>query len=144
MIDINKLIKDIEQSGFVLWMELSDIQKNNTILIDNVERIFINPTNIEFKGFYEQTKQLPTSPTQDDPFFKIRGSSKELIELKIKINKALMSATKGLSKDKFISGPMILIWHQKMAFAFRQYVSEQYLCLGDKLQTIIVMLCWTK
>lgn len=56
MIDINKLIKDIEQSGFVLWMELSDIQKNNTILIDNVERIFINPTNIEFKGFYEQTK----------------------------------------------------------------------------------------
>lgn len=139
MININELIKDIERSRFFSRMGLSDIENENIILIDNVEKVFINPSDIEFKGFYEQTEWLPTSPTQDDPFYKIQGGSKELIELRIKINKAVMNATKGLSKDKFISGPQdfSLAARNGICFAFRQYVTEQYLCIGDKWSTIV-------
>lgn len=139
MIDISELLKDIERSRFFSNMGLSDIQNENIILIDNVEKVFINPSNIEFKGFYGKTEWLPTSLTQDDPFYKIQGGSKELIELRIKVNKAVMNATKGLPKDKFISGPHDFSQAARngICFAFRQYVTEQYLSLGDKWTAIV-------
>lgn len=139
MIDINKLLEEIEQANFFSKMGLSDIQNGNVILIDNVEKVFINPSDVDFKGFYERTEWLPTSLTQEDPFYKNHDDSKELIDLRIIVNKAVMNATRGLPKDKFISGPhdFSLAARNGICFAFRQYVTEKYLSLGNRWEVIV-------
>lgn len=139
MIDINQLLKNIARSRFFSRMGLPDIQAENIILIDNIENVFLNPSNLTFNGWYEQIEWLPTSLTQADPFYKIQSGSKELIELRMNINKAVMNATRGLANEKFSAGPhdFSLTARNGICFAFRQYVTEQYLCLGNKWTMII-------
>ena len=139
MIDIDKLLKDIEKESFFLNMGLPDIKNENIILVKDVEKVFINPSDAEFNGLYASTEWLPTSPTQDDPFYKRQTISKELAQLRIKVNKAVLNATRGLPKDNFVFPPHDFSQAARngICFAFRQYVSEKYLDLGVRWESIV-------
>ncbi|OTA16774.1 hypothetical protein Xvie_01452 [Xenorhabdus vietnamensis] len=139
MININDELEKIEKAKFFSNMGLFDLHDQNVILIENVEKVFINPSDIEFKGTYKNTEWLPTSLTQDDPFYKKQDNPKDLIEIRMKINKAVMNSTKELDKSKFISRPHD--FHQAarnaICYAFRQYMSEKYFNLGNKWEKIV-------
>ncbi|MFC0228471.1 hypothetical protein [Serratia aquatilis] len=139
MIKINVILEKIEKSSFFYNMGFSDIESENIILIKDVDRVFVNPSDIDFKGLYENVEWLPTSATQEDPFYKTQKNTKELTELRIKANKAVMSATRNLPRDKFICGPHDFSQAARngICFSFRQYISERYLNLGNKWETII-------
>ncbi|MCC8423228.1 hypothetical protein QPK14_25695 [Photorhabdus temperata subsp. temperata] len=139
MIDINEELGQIKKTSFFSNMGLSDLQDEDVILIESVEKVFINPSDIEFKGYYKNTEWLPTSPTQEDPFYKKQDSPKDLVEIRVKINKAVMSMTKELAKGKFISGPHDFnqVARNAICYAFRQYISEKYLNLGNKWERIV-------
>ncbi|EQB97950.1 hypothetical protein B738_27927 [Photorhabdus temperata subsp. temperata M1021] len=120
-------------------MGLFDLRDEKIILIENVEKVFINPSDIEFQGYYKNTEWLPTSPTQEDPFYKKQDNPKDLIDIRMKINKAVMNATKGLDKSKFISKPhdFHLAAQNAICYAFRQYMTEKYLNLGNQWESIV-------
>ncbi|PHM66254.1 hypothetical protein [Xenorhabdus sp. KJ12.1] len=139
MIDINVELEKIVKANFFANMGLFDLHDENVILIENVEKVFINPSDFEFKGYYKNTEWLPTSPTQEDPFYKKQDSTKNLLEIRMKINKAVMNATKEIDKSKFISKPHD--FHQAarnaICYAFRQYVTENFFNLGNKWESIV-------
>lgn len=139
MIDINKVLEEIEKASFFSNMGMSDVQNENVILIKDIEKVFINPSDVEFNGLFASTEWLPTSPTQDDPFYKGQTTSKELAELRIKVSKAVLNVTKGLPKDKFICSPHDFSQAARngICFAFRQYVSEKYLNLGTRWEDVV-------
>lgn len=139
MIDINKVLEEIDRASFFSNMGMPDLQNETIILIKDVEKVFINPSDAEFNGLYASTEWLPTSPTQVDPFYKAKTTSKELIELRIKVNKAVLNATKGLPNDKFICSPHDFSQAARngICFAFRQYITEKYLNLGTRWENIL-------
>lgn len=139
MIDIDEMLKEIEKSSFFSKMGEVDIQSERVILINNVEKVFINPSNKDFKGLYESTEWLPTSPTQDDPFYKKQKATKELTELRVKVNKAVLNATKTLPKGNFLYPPHDFSQAARngICFAFRQYVNESYFHLGFRWRDIV-------
>lgn len=139
MIDINNVLKEIEKANLFLNMGVPDIKNENIILVKDVEKVFINPSDADFNGLYASTEWLPTSPTQDDPFYKRQTISKELAELRIKVNKAVLNATKGLPKDNFLFSPHDFSQAAKngICFAFRQYVTEKYLNLGNRWEDVV-------
>ncbi|MBS9430889.1 hypothetical protein [Photorhabdus akhurstii] len=139
MVDTNEELEKIEKANFFSNMGLFDLHDEKIILIENVEKVFINPSDIEFQGYYKNTEWLPTSPTQEDPFYNKQDNPKDLIEIRMKINKAVMNATKGLDKSKFISKPHD--FHQAarnaICYAFRQYMTEKYFNLGSQWESIV-------
>ncbi|CDH07374.1 hypothetical protein [Xenorhabdus bovienii] len=139
MIDINEELEKINKAKFFSNMGLFDFYDENVIFIENVEKVFVTPSDNEFKGYYKNTEWLPTSPTQDDPFYEKQNNPKDLIEIRMKINKAVMDATKELDKSKFISKPHNFHHAARNAicYAFRQYISEKYLDLGSKWEEIV-------
>lgn len=139
MTDFNELLEDIDRAEFFSNMGNPAIQTETVIFIADVERVFINPSDIEFKGLYMRTEWLPTSLTQKDPFYKNQPVSKELSALRIKINKAVLNATKDLPQEPFICVPHDFRQSARngICFAFRQYVTEKYLTLGNKWEKII-------
>lgn len=118
MVDINEEIKKIKNANFFEKMGVDNIHENDVILIGSVRKVFIEPSNDDFKGLYKETEWLPTSPTQNDPFYEKQVSPKELIELRKEINKCIIIATRELDKGLF---PLltILVFRQKMRFALR-------------------------
>ena len=139
MFDINEELKVINNTNFFANMGKNDIQNEDIIFIENVEKVFVSPSEIEFKGFYRKIEWLPTSPTQDDPFYKKQDNPKELADMRIKISKVIMDKTKSLDVNNFISKPhdFKLAARNAIAYAFRQYVTEKYFNLGNSWERIV-------
>ena len=92
MVDINEEIKKIKSASFFENMGVDNIHESDVILIGSVRQVFIEPSGDDFKGLYKETEWLPTSPTQNDPFYEKQVSPKELIELRKEINKCIAKA----------------------------------------------------
>lgn len=139
MFDINEELKMIKNTSFFANMGINDIQDEDIIFIESVEKVFINPSEIEFRGFYKNTEWLPTSPIQDDPFYKKQNSPKDLINMRVKISKAIMDNTKKLDIDNFIYKPHDFkqAARNAISYAFRQYVTEKYFNLGNSWEKIV-------
>lgn len=139
MLDINNELKMISSADFFANMGKDDIQDKDIIFIENVKNAFVDPSDFEFKGFYKKTEWLPTSPTQDDPFYKKQNNPKELVDMRIKISKVVMDKTKNLDGNKFLSKPHDFkqAARNAIAYAFRQYVTEKYFHLGNHWERII-------
>ncbi|MEO8533472.1 MAG: hypothetical protein ABI441_06975 [Flavobacterium sp.] len=138
MIDISKEISKISDAEFFSKMGAYDLHKDNLILVGNVRKAFVEPSDIDFKGLYKKTEWLPTSLTQEDPFYKKQEKPKNIIELRIEISKHVMIATKEINKDLFICSPhdFSIAARNAICFAFRQLVTERYFDLGDKWKII--------
>ncbi|BBV08022.1 TPA: hypothetical protein ACHWKL_004317 [Providencia stuartii] len=139
MFDINEQLEAINNADFFANMGINDIQDKDIILIENVEKVFVSPSEAEFKGLYRKTEWLPTSPTQDDPFYKKQDNPKELVNMRIKMSKVVMDKTKNLVANNFISKPHDFkqAARNAIAYAFRQYVTEKYFNLGNNWERII-------
>lgn len=139
MFDINEELKLISNADFFANMGKNDILHKDIIFIENVENVFVSPSEIEFKGFYRKTEWLPTSLTQDDPFYKKQDNPKELVDMRIKISKAVMDKTKNLDRNNFISKPHDFkqAARNAIAYAFRQYLTEKYFNLGNNWERIV-------
>ncbi|SDZ61088.1 hypothetical protein SAMN05444506_1412 [Pseudomonas syringae] len=137
--NIDAELKKIEESHFFSSMGILLSSEGHIICIENVRKVFIEPSELEFKGCYKEVEWLPTSPTQDDPFYKLPKPPKELADLRIKINKSIMAATRNLEKDYFLCGPhdFSVAARNGACFAFRQYMSECYYDLGDQWKEIV-------
>ncbi|WP_346398940.1 hypothetical protein [Pseudomonas syringae] len=137
--NIDLELKKIEESSFFSNMGELLPNEGSIICIESVRKVFVEPSKLEFQGNYEDVEWLPTSPTQEDPFYKLPKPPKELTELRIKINKAVMAATKNLKKEVFLCGPhdFSVAARNGICFAFRQYVSEHYYSLGDHWKEIV-------
>lgn len=120
-------------------MGKQDLQEEFVILIADVKRVFIEPTDIDFKGFYNATEWLPTSPTQDDPFYKKQINSKDIIELRKEITRHVMDSTKDINKDIFISAPhdFSIAARNAICYAFRQSITEKYFNPGEHWKRIV-------
>lgn len=120
-------------------MGVDDVKDDSLIFIKDVRKVFIDPSDIDFKGFYNKTEWLPTSPTEDDPFYIKKSSPKVLLEIREEINKSIMNATKNLNKIQFASGPhdFSTAARNAICFAFRQYMNEIYFNLGNKWGKIV-------
>ncbi|MCF5715940.1 hypothetical protein ACDH53_26515 [Pseudomonas tremae] len=136
---IDAELATIEKSCFFSKMGVLLPDEERIISIENVRKVFVEPSELDFKGCYDEVEWLPTSPTQDDPFYELPKSPKELTELRIKINKAVMAATKSLEKNSFLCAPhdFSVAARNGICFAFRQYVSERYYGLGDHWKEIV-------
>lgn len=139
MIDINKEIEKISSARFFSCMGLHDIDEDHVIHVDDVKKIFIEPTEFHFNGLYKDMKWLPTSPTQNDPFYKKCDNPKDLIELRIQISKHVMDSIKNFNKEIFISPPhdFSSAARNAIGFAFRQLITERYFGLGCKWQMVV-------
>lgn len=139
MIDINEYLENITNADFFSKMGVQDLHEDYVILIEDVKKVFIEPSDIEFKGFYKDVEWLPTSPTQDDPFYKKQMNPKDVIELRREITKYVMIATEKIDKNKFISTPhdFSVAARNAICFAFRQSITEQYFNLGHKWKSIV-------
>ncbi|KAA3667032.1 hypothetical protein [Pectobacterium carotovorum] len=138
MVDITEEIKKIEAANFFSLMGVNNLHEGDVILIENVRKVFIEPSDADFKGLYKKTEWLPTSPTQDDPFYKKQVNPKDLIELRKEINKYVITATRELNKDNFISSPhdFSVAARNAICFSFRQLITERFFSLGNRWERI--------
>lgn len=134
MIDISKLSEKIINANFFSKMGERDIHEEYVILVSSVQRVFVTPSNSDFNGLYSKTEWLPTSPTQDSPFYVKQKKTSELIELRKSVTKQIMDATKDMDKRNFLCPPhdFSLAARNAICFAFRELITENYYNLGDK------------
>jgi hypothetical protein len=139
MIDVDEECKRIEGFEFFSNMGGCGPKDNNYIYIESVRKVFVESSESEFDGCYSGVEWLPTSPTQPDPFYDLPKPPSDLVAMRMKVNKAVMTATKNLDKSKFICTPhdFSLAARNGVCFAFRQYVSEEYYGLGDRWLTMV-------
>lgn len=139
MFDIKDHFKRIESAAFFSKMGMNDLYGDAFILIENVRKVFVEPSDIEFKGHYNSLEWLPTTPSQDDPFYKKQSYPKDLIEQRKEITKCIMNATRNINKNNFIAPPhdFSVAARGAISFAFRQYITEQYFGLGNKWENIV-------
>lgn len=139
MIDINEELRKISGARFFSKMGFHDLHEDYVILVGDVRKVFIEPSDSDFKGLYKSTEWLPTSPTQDDPFYRKQTNPKDIIELRKEISKHIMNAIKEIKKDAFISSPhdFSVAARNAICFAFRQLITERYFALGDKWEIIV-------
>ncbi len=139
IINIYDDLKKIQEVKFFSKMGLLDIQEESLILVKNVEKAFINPSDHDFRGLYKDVEWLPTSPTQEDPFYKKKSNPEDLVAARLAINKAILNSTKNISKENFIFEKHDF-WQAAsgaICFAFRQYIFEKYFDLGDRWAKVV-------
>lgn len=139
MFDIDAEIKKIESCDFFSSMGMPGVNDESTIYIANVGRVFVEPSEVEFKGRYGEIDWLPSYPTQSDPFYDMPTPPKNLSDIRVKINRAAMAATKRLDRSKFLAGPhdFSVAARNGLCFAFRQYSSECYFGVGSRWRRIV-------
>lgn len=137
--NIDEELMKIERCKFFSSMGKRPQTCDSLIFIDTVRKVFVEPALEEFDGCYDRVEWLPTAPTQPDPFYSMPKPPADLVAMRMKVNKAVMAATKNLNKDKFICLPhdFSVAARNAVCFAFRQYVSEEYYGLGSRWAEIV-------
>lgn len=139
MMNIDVELERIGRSRFFSNMGVLLSGEERIICIESVRKVFVEPSELEFQGCYEEVEWLPTSPSQDDPFYKLPKPPKELIGLRMEINNSVMAATRKVEKELFLCGAhdFSAAARNGICFAFRQYVSERYYGHGDHWKQIV-------
>jgi hypothetical protein len=139
MIDIDEELIKIERGDFFSNMGADGLKDSALIYKGDIRKVFVEPSVFEFGRYYDDVEWLPTSPTQPDPFYNLPKPPSDLVAMRMKVNKAVMAATKNLDKNKFTCVPhdFSLAARNGVCFAFRQYVSEEYYGLGDRWAKIV-------
>jgi hypothetical protein len=141
MFNVDIELEKICSSDFFSKMGVKNNNSQGFIYVPSVEAAFVAPSDADFIGKYNEVEWLPTAPTQDDPFYKFPKFPKELADIRLRINKAVMAATRGLDKSLFKSGPhdFSIAARNGICYAFRQYAAEQYFSIGGSWELIVDM-----
>ena len=134
MFNVDTEIERISSCVFFKEMGQQGNTSGGLIFLANVGEAFVAPTDSDFIGKYKDTEWLPTSATQHDPFYKFPEFSDELVAIRLRINKAVMAATRGIDTCPFKSGrhDFSTAARNGVCYAFRQYATEQYFAAGDR------------
>ncbi|MFJ4068642.1 hypothetical protein ACIPW4_25590 [Pseudomonas sp. NPDC089996] len=101
---IDKFIHDIAQARFFCAMGEPGAVTDGVVYVESVSRIFVAPHDQEALDRLENLVWLPTSPTQEDPFNQFPTFTKELTDLQLKVNKAVMQSIKQAPSASLIAG----------------------------------------
>ncbi len=106
------------------------------MLLANVGEAFVVPTGRDFIGKYKDIEWLPTSATQHDPFYEFPD---ELVDIRLRINKAVMAATQSMDSRFFKWGrhDFTTAARNGICYAFRQFAAEQYFAAGDRWEMTV-------
>lgn len=139
MFNVDEELNRILNANFFSNMGKGGANTGSIIYIENVKKVFLEPSDADFVGHYAEVEWLPTSPTQIDPFYDAPKNSRDLVSVRMTVNKAVLAATKNIDKSQFISGPhdFNVAARNGICFAFRQYVTEQYYDLGEVWHDIV-------
>lgn len=133
----------IKESDFFSNMGTRPSSTADLIYANSLREVFAAPGDPCFNARYDVLEWLPTSPTQEDPFYSLEKPGKDLVELRLRITKAVIDALKTIDKRPFIvdQHDFSTVARNAIAFAFRQYVTERYYGLGSRWETIIDVYC---
>ncbi|MFQ6572331.1 hypothetical protein [Pseudomonas sp. UM16] len=139
MLDAEKLVDDIARARFFSRMGCAPDLNEGVIYVESVFKVFVEPEESDFHGVYKNLEWLPTTPTQEDPFNSFPKAPKDLVELRLKVSKAVMQSIKEVPKEKFIAGAhdFSVAARNAACFAFRQYVSECYYGSGSVWSRVV-------
>lgn len=98
------------------------------IILANVGAAFVDPTDSNFTGKYNDIEWLPTAATQHDPFYLFPDFPDELVDIRLQIDNAVIAATRGMGYRLFKWGrhDFTSAARNGICYAFRQYAAEQY------------------
>lgn len=130
MIFFDEVQHKIQNTAFFSNMGKADLQADNVILFSDLEHLLLSELNFIW---------LPTSPTQDDPFYTKQTLPKALIAQRIKITRCVMDSVKNIPRAPFQydAHDFNIAAKNAISYAFRQYLSEKYFSLGDKWENIV-------
>lgn len=138
MISIENELNKIDAAKFFSAMGENNLFADDILAIENVKKVFVEPSYDEFEGVYDEVEWLPSSPTQVDPFYGKISNTEEVVKFRKEINKAVLHATRGIEKDLFLCSPHDFsgVARNAICFAFRQLITEKYFSLGNKWSRI--------
>ena len=105
MNNIDSLLQEIEGADLFSAIEKADIDLPSVILIPGVGSVFVDPVISAFEGLYDKTEWLPTSTSQEDPFYSKLDVGSELADMRKVITKAVMAATRNCDMSKLACTP---------------------------------------
>jgi hypothetical protein len=141
--NVDREIERISSCAFFKEMGRQGNTSEGLIFLANVGEAFVVPTDSDSIGEYNDIEGLPITATQHDPFYMFSGFPDELVDIRLRINKAVMAATRGLDSRLFKWGryDFTTAARNGICYAFRQYAAEQYLAAVDRWAIIISMYC---
>ena len=130
MIFFDEVQHKIQNSVFFSNMGKADLQADNVILFSDLKSLLLSELDFMW---------LPTSPTQDDPFYMKQTPPKLLVEQRVKITRCVMDKVKNLPLTQFRcdAHDFNIAARNAISYAFRQYLSEKYFFLGDNWENIV-------
>lgn len=140
MLAIELLLKDIENAVFFdkVNQGFFDI-KNNVIFIPDVKTAFIEPNETLNQYGFKNAKWLPSDIFDIDPFYGKVAFDDDIKSDRKCVTQAIGGAFKKVDKRIFVvsENDFSLFVKNACVFAFRQYVVEQHLGLGNHWEKII-------
>lgn len=138
MISIENELNKIDAAKFFSAMGENNLFADDILAIENVKKVFVEPSYDEFEGLYNEAKWLPCSSTQIDPFYGKISPTEEVVKFRKEINKHVIHSTRGMEKSIFLHSPhdFSCAARHAICFAFRQLITEDYFSLGDKWSRI--------
>lgn len=128
------LFEDIQQkiqnTVFFSNMGKKDLDDNNLIQIESLESLLLSSLDFIW---------LPTSPTQEDPFYKKQINPNLLIEQRLIITQTITQQIKVMPAEmfKYKAHDFNLAAKNAICYAFRQYLTEDYFNLGEQWKEIV-------
>lgn len=131
-------IERVIRSDFFFKMGVKDVI-DNVIFIKDVNEAFINPTEEAFENLYEKMNWLPSSLSDKDPFYGNVKVPSEILDYRKRISQIILQKNREMDKNLFVSGPHDFsnVAKMGMAFAFRQYLLEKSLSLGNSWENVV-------
>lgn len=128
----NEIQGKISITPFFSNMGKVSVDDNKIIYFQSIQTCFESSLNVEW---------LPTSPTQDDPFYIKQEYPKDLVEMRLVVSKAVIESLKAFpvpdSQFQYDAHNFKIAARNAICYAFRQYLTEKYFNYGDNWERII-------
>ncbi|HEK0788466.1 TPA: hypothetical protein ACXN3T_002890 [Proteus mirabilis] len=128
----NEIQGKISITPFFSNMGKVSVDDNKIIYFQSIQACFESSLNVEW---------LPTSPTQDDPFYIKQEYPKDLVEMRLVVSKAVIESLKAFpvpdSQFQYDAHNFKIAARNAICYAFRQYLTEKYFNYGDNWERII-------
>ena len=132
----NEIQQKMGTTPFFSNMGNGNFDDKKIIYFHSIQACFESPLNVVW---------LPTSPTQDDPFYIKQEYPKDLVEMRLLVSKAVIESLKAFpvpdNQFQFDAHNFKIAARNAICYAFRQYLTEKYFNYGDNWENIIQIYC---
>lgn len=128
----NEIQQKVSITPFFSNMGMVSIDDKKIIYFQSIQACFESSLSVEW---------LPTSPTQDDPFYIKQEYPQDLVEMRLVVSKAVIESLKAFpvpdSQFQYDVHNFKIAARNAICYAFRQYLTEKYFNYGDNWENII-------